>query len=70
MHYPLDFPMDSLLRVRRLPNGRIDFLSVDEMARLDANTIGHFDEEFLGKLMEQKAHQESPPSTEGDKPEV
>ncbi|MGK5032261.1 AVAST type 1 anti-phage system protein Avs1c [Janthinobacterium sp. MDT1-19] len=28
---------DSLLKVRYLPNGRIDFLSVDEMARLTAN---------------------------------
>jgi len=28
---------DSLLNVRSLPNGRIDFLSVDEMARLTAN---------------------------------
>lgn len=28
---------DSLLYVRYLPNGRIDFLSVDEMARLTAN---------------------------------
>jgi hypothetical protein len=28
---------DSLGKVRYLPNGRIDFLSVDEMARLNAN---------------------------------
>jgi hypothetical protein len=30
---------ESLLKVRRLPNGRLDFLSVDEMARLQANTM-------------------------------
>jgi hypothetical protein len=28
---------DSLLNVRYLPNGRIDLLSIDEMARLTAN---------------------------------
>lgn len=30
---------DSLLKMRYLPNGRIDFLSVDEMARLTANQM-------------------------------
>lgn len=30
---------ESLLKVRRLPNGRIDFLSVDETARLQANMM-------------------------------
>lgn len=29
---------DSLLQVRELPNGRIDLLSIDETARLHANT--------------------------------
>lgn len=29
---------DSLLNVRYLPNGRIDLLSIDEMARVHANT--------------------------------
>lgn len=29
---------DSLLQVRKLPNGRIDLLSIDESARLHANT--------------------------------
>jgi hypothetical protein len=28
---------ESLLNVRHLPNGRIDLLSIDEMARLTAN---------------------------------
>ena len=30
---------DSLLNVRYLPNGRIDFLSVDESARAQANMM-------------------------------
>lgn len=30
---------ESLLKVRRLPNGRIDFLSVDETARIQANMM-------------------------------
>lgn len=34
-----DISMESLLKVRRLPNGRLDFLSVDEMARLNANMM-------------------------------
>ena len=31
--------MDSLKRVKFLPNGRIDFLSVDELARCLVNTM-------------------------------
>lgn len=38
----LDGTIDSLLRVRYLPNGRIDFLSVNEMARLHVNTTANF----------------------------
>ncbi|MNL49195.1 hypothetical protein D3C87_1721100 [compost metagenome] len=42
---------DSLLRIRKLPNGRIDLLSIDESARLNANTMhqamtGGFGAEF------------------------
>lgn len=33
--------MDGILKVRKLPNGRIDFLSVNESARLNANMIYH-----------------------------
>lgn len=32
---------ESLLAVRYLPNGRIDLLSIDESARLQANTVFH-----------------------------
>lgn len=34
--------VEALLRVRRLPNGRIDLLSVDESARLQANMMAQF----------------------------
>lgn len=37
--------MDGLTRVRHLPNGRIDFLSVDESVRLQANMLNHFSEQ-------------------------
>ncbi len=53
--------MDSILRVRNLPNGRIDFLSVDEMARLDANTTGHFTDEFFEELKERQGHPDALP---------
>lgn len=33
---------ESLSQLRRLPNGRLDFLSVDERARVQANTMYHF----------------------------
>ncbi|WP_377701307.1 AVAST type 1 anti-phage system protein Avs1c [Pseudoduganella sp. UC29_71] len=38
--------IDGLQRVRMLPNGRIDFLSVDESTRLQANMMVQFQEEF------------------------
>lgn len=34
--------VDGLLRVRYLPNGRTDLLSIDEQARLMANMMGQF----------------------------
>lgn len=39
--------LDGLARVRFLPNGRIDFLSVDESARSLANSTAHFSEDFF-----------------------
>ena len=38
-HISSDISVESLMMVRNLPNGRIDFLSVDEMARLMANMM-------------------------------
>lgn len=50
-HVPVGYPLDSIARVRFLPNGRIDFLSVDESARLNANMManmsdGLFEDQF------------------------
>jgi hypothetical protein len=39
--------VDSLVKVRSLPNGRIDFLSVDELARLQANSMANFPSEEM-----------------------
>lgn len=35
--------VESLHRVRKLPNGRIDFHTVDELARLTANSTANFE---------------------------
>lgn len=35
--------MDSLTKVRKLPNGRIDLNTVDEMVRVTANSVSHFE---------------------------
>lgn len=40
----------SMLRMRYLPNGRIDFLSVDESARLLANMMAQPDEEVVDPI--------------------
>ena len=55
-HYPsgMDIGID---KVRYLPNGRIDFLSVNEMARLNANMTNmmpQFDQEQLQTLIDNK----------------
>lgn len=42
---------DSLLKVRYLPNGRIDFLSVDEMARLTANQTYQMRNMDFGRML-------------------
>lgn len=40
-HVNADISMEGILKVRKLPNGRIDFLSVNEQARLKANMMYH-----------------------------
>lgn len=45
--------IESLSRVRYLPNKRIDFLTVDELARLNANMMMSIDEEFIKKVQEE-----------------
>lgn len=42
---------DSLLNVRYLPNRRIDLLSIDEMARLNANTSYQMRNSEFGKML-------------------
>ncbi|EFN8907470.1 hypothetical protein D6912_22535, partial [Escherichia coli] len=38
-HVGPNVSMEGVLKVRKLPNGRIDFLSVNEQARLNANMM-------------------------------
>lgn len=52
--------IDSIARIRRLANGRIDFLSVDEFARLNANTISHFLNSDLSADLKIPAHEDRP----------
>ena len=47
-------------KVRYLPNGRIDFLSVNESARLNANMMAQFDREDFKKMVEGHVGQRSP----------
>lgn len=42
---------DSLLNVRHLPNRRIDLLSIDEMARLHANTAYQMRNVDFGEIL-------------------
>lgn len=50
--------VESLLRLKLLPNGRLDFLSVDEAARLQVNTM-HTLMAMREALQDQK--EQSPP---------
>ncbi|MBA4317624.1 MAG: hypothetical protein C0412_04410 [Flavobacterium sp.] len=42
-----------LAKITFLPNGRINFLSVNESARLAANTSSHFNSERMKNLFEE-----------------
>jgi len=57
--------IDGIARVRYLPNGRIDFLSVDESARLQANMMNQFNED--SSLEQLKA--QGPPNISADGPD-
>lgn len=49
---------DSLLKVRELPNKRINFLTVNEMARLQANHIASMmDMDFNNLIPKEDEHQ-------------
>ncbi len=61
--------LEGLARVRFLPNGRIDFLSVDESARCLANSTAHLSEEWLQEqLKAEKSSEVSPDGTDGEQP--
>lgn len=46
---------EGIQKVRKLPNGRIDFLSVNEMARCLVNTISNFDsDDFANKIKDKQ----------------
>ena len=62
LHFAQGISMDGLGRVRFLPNGRIDFLSIDETARLYANSMAHFDTKIIQELLKHK----EPPDLSSD----
>lgn len=47
--------VEGILKVRWLPNGRIDLLSIDETARLYANTANQFSDRFRELVASQAA---------------
>lgn len=59
--------LDGLMRVRHLPNGRIDFLSVDESARNLANSSSQFSEENFPNMMEEEVHESDDGNPTSDK---
>lgn len=67
----LSHSLDGLARVRFLPNGRIDFLSVNEMARLEANMMANMTDELLDdQFKEFKGSTTSPSEAEEGTPPV
>lgn len=48
-----------LLKVRFLPNGRIDFLSVNESARLNANMMAQFENNAFKAMVENRESQDT-----------
>lgn len=46
--------LTGLAKVRFLPNGRIDLLSINEQARLNANMMAHFDNERIKSMLNEK----------------
>lgn len=60
VRYPSNLA-ESLFSLRLLPNGRLDFLSVDEMARVQINTMHSA---IAMREAFQDLEEESPPSEE------
>jgi hypothetical protein len=44
--------LENLARVRFLPNGRIDFLSVDESTRCLVNSMAHFNNDRMKSMLD------------------
>ena len=59
MHFPKGMKL-GLLNVRFLPNGRIDFLSVDESTRLQANMMMQFQNETFEKIIKNRETVDEP----------
>lgn len=49
--------IDGIMRVRMLPNGRIDLLSIDESTRLQANMMNQFANRFFKDKLKNLAEQ-------------
>lgn len=60
--------LDGLARLRFLPNGRLDFLSVDEMARLQANMMVQFNEESFQEQLKENQGPSDVEEAENDSP--
>ena len=60
MHFSthLARPIDGIMRVRRLPNARIDLLSIDESTRLQANMLNQFAGRFSKEMLKTQEEQE------------
>jgi len=55
-------------KVRFLPNGRIDFLSVNESARLNANMMVQFQSELFKEKLKTRGPKDSSPEQTGEPP--
>ena len=49
LHFNRGIRLDGIYKVRRLPNGRIDFNSVDEVVRLQANMMANMEHTMPGR---------------------
>lgn len=54
-HAPRSIGLEDL---RKLPNGRLDMLSINESARLQANMMSHFSKEKMQDLLEERDKEE------------
>jgi len=63
LHLPYNAP-SGLEKVRLLPNGRIDFLSVNEFARLQANMTANMDSGQFKEMIEKHVEAASPPESD------